>query len=182
MHAFRHYRVTLWTEKIYNISNILSCTFGWLLIRGGREADQESKKKRREKDSQVSGNVVHSTLPVSVCLPERHSPTVQRSRATRGWKKEMKKKWKKVGHQGEPQHNPRGNSGKREKQDRRVRSRSIETNVEMFVKKQEAAWDHPEKSISERRRRRLKNCRVSLETRREKHLYPETHKHSHCKN
>lgn len=39
-------------------------------------------------DSKVSGKVVYSTLPVSVCLPEQHSPTAQRRRGTRGREKD----------------------------------------------------------------------------------------------
>lgn len=44
----------------------------------------EEQSVSRTKDSKVSGKVVYSTLPVSVCLQEQHSPTAQRRRGTRG--------------------------------------------------------------------------------------------------
>lgn len=50
----------------------------------GESKEKEEGGVSRAVDSKVSGKMVYSTLPVSVCLPEQHSPTVQRRRGTRG--------------------------------------------------------------------------------------------------
>jgi len=48
------------------------------------EEEEEEEGLSRSEDSEVSGKGVHSTLPVSACLPERHSPTTQWRGGTRG--------------------------------------------------------------------------------------------------
>lgn len=81
------------TDQCFGMSRkmkVLSCTSGWPLFRRGRAAMQERRKRRRrgrKEGSEVSGTVVHSTLPVSVCLPEQHSPTAQPRKGTRGGKR-----------------------------------------------------------------------------------------------
>lgn len=87
VHASQRYRPVFWNEQK---KNVLSCTSGWPLFRRGRVAMQERRKRRRrgrKEGSEVSGTVVHSTLPVSVCLPEQHSPTAQPRKGTRGGKR-----------------------------------------------------------------------------------------------
>lgn len=51
------------------------------------ESREEEEGVSRSEDSEVSGKVVHSTLPESACLPERRFPTAQR----RGRNKRVKK-------------------------------------------------------------------------------------------
>lgn len=114
----------------------------WLVIvERERSSAREQKEEeeggaKRAEDSKVSGKVVHSTVPVSVCLPERHSPTMQRRRGTRGWKKkEMKRKWKTVGHKG-------GKTTTTQKEiqgNKETGSQVEESIVEKCVKKKDAA-------------------------------------------
>lgn len=63
--------------------------FWWVIIeKRERSSAVEQKEEEggvsRTEYSEVSGKVVYCTLPVSVCLPEQHSPTAQRRRGTRG--------------------------------------------------------------------------------------------------
>lgn len=163
---------------IYNINNVLSCTSGWLLLRRGREAMQESRKRRRRRkeDSELSGKVVQRSLPVSVCLPEQHSPTAQQRKGTRGWKKEMERKWKHWDTKEEnPPQNHRENSRKGEKQDHRRSNQSFEPNVEIFVKKKKKRWVHSKYFIVEK----IENTVVYLSRGKKsaewKHPQPQTH-------
>ncbi len=66
----------------------------WLGIVKKRERSSAGEQKEKEEggvseaeDSEVSGKVVDSTLPVSVCLPELHSPAAQQEEEQEGEKK-----------------------------------------------------------------------------------------------
>lgn len=90
-----HYMHPSVTDECFRINRnkyVLSCTCAWSPFKRGRVATQERRKRRRRRrgrkeGSEVSETVVHSTLPVSVCLPEQHSPTAQPRKGTRGGKR-----------------------------------------------------------------------------------------------
>lgn len=65
--------------------------FGLVIVKKRERSSAGEKKEEgdvsRAEDSEVSGKVVHSTLPVSACLPELHSPAAPQEEEQEGEKK-----------------------------------------------------------------------------------------------
>lgn len=98
-HTFKDSTTALLDEQICNTDSGLSCTFRCLLMRGGRGAMPGSRERRREEGSEVWGWKWFTVLYLdqSVC---QSSALLQHSQGNdgEGGKKEMKRKWKTLGH------------------------------------------------------------------------------------
>lgn len=163
MDKYMHSGIT--GQYLYIINNILSCTFDWLLLRGAREAVQESRKRRRRGREVWVGQRTASSagkrftvlyLYQSVC---QSSALLQRNEGEE--QEDEKKELKRVkdsGTTGRINHKkkPRGNSRKKKETGSHVKETNhskLMRRVDVCEEKKRQQWDHSENSISERRRR-----------------------------